>query len=547
MSEAPLNLDFIDLKDVPFTVNSSRFLLRKTGEETLGLYYVRYEVHLEECLIATLPLTGLDAKVEVGAGHVSGPGWTVALLRNEARVFKDDPVEEIVSPTVVTDELTERGVSLSTESSTLIFAGATETNSMGGTGSREEFIAAADAVVENWMARCPQVRAKRQAMTNQCWWVLGTNQVALKLEDQRIVTAVVPSKVGYVGLWQWDAYFIALGLRHGDPLLAAEQIDIAFSPAPDGQLPDVVHEHGILASSVDLPASDIATLHAKSKTDTNQVVPLTKPPLAAWAAGHILRYLPPEMASSYRSRWLPIIRASHDWWLRYGPEQLPRYEHPYSSGLDDSPIFDEGGAVVSPDLIAYLINQQELLADMETDANPGGVSQMEATAVQLRTQLQSLWDDGAGTYLPQHLDLVPIRHRTIVSLLAVFAGGLEGVYLDALIRDIEDPQRFAAAWPLPTVSLDDPEFDGQEMWRGSTWVNTNYLVADGLERCGRGDVAELLRNATLDGVEKAGGPVEHWDPRVGTKARTSTVSFGWSAALYVDLAVAEASRSIPDV
>lgn len=33
---------------------------------------------------------------------------------------------------------------------------------------------------------------------------------------------MVPSKIGYVGLWQWDAYFIAVGLRHGDPDLARE-------------------------------------------------------------------------------------------------------------------------------------------------------------------------------------------------------------------------------------------------------------------------------------------------------------------------------------
>ncbi len=40
--------------------------------------------------------------------------------------------------------------------------------------------------------------------------------------------AVVPSKIGYVGLWQWDAYFIAVGLRHGDPELAREQLSLAF-------------------------------------------------------------------------------------------------------------------------------------------------------------------------------------------------------------------------------------------------------------------------------------------------------------------------------
>ncbi|WP_413926318.1 MGH1-like glycoside hydrolase domain-containing protein, partial [Mycobacterium tuberculosis] len=62
----------------------------------------------------------------------------------------------------------------------------------------------------------------------------------------------MPSKIGYVGLWQWDAYFIAVGVRHGDPELAREQLDLAFRFASaDGQLPDVVHERGVLATSDD--------------------------------------------------------------------------------------------------------------------------------------------------------------------------------------------------------------------------------------------------------------------------------------------------------
>ena len=101
----------------------------------------------------------------------------------------------------------------------------------------------------------------------------------------------MPSKIGYVGLWQWDAYFIAVGLRHGDPELAREQLELAFRfPSADGQLPDVVHEHGVLATSDDLPPGDRENLRRAGSAiaDPSAPVPLTKPPLAAWALAKVL-------------------------------------------------------------------------------------------------------------------------------------------------------------------------------------------------------------------------------------------------------------------
>lgn len=64
-------------------------------------------------------------------------------------------------------------------------------------------------------------------------------------------------------------------------------------------------------------------------------------------------------------------------------------------------------------------------------------------------------------------------------------------------------------------------------------------MAEGLERCGYPAQASRLRTATLDGLTAADGPVEHYNPLTGGRARTATVSFGWSAALFIDLAVRE--------
>lgn len=517
-------IGFVNLRSVPFTVIHSRFLLRYQRDGSVGLFYVRYEVPLEDCLVTSLPAPRNDADLQIAWGHVSTGAWSLALKGNEARLTGPATEGLNISSDYVELHPTEDGMALVGDLT------------VASTAPTDLFTEEADEVVEAWMDRAPVVNENRQAMVDQSWWVLGANQVLLKLADGKEVSAVVPSKVGYVGLWQWDAYFIALGLRHGAPALAAEQIDIAFTPAPNGQLPDVVHEQGILSSSEDLPASDIETLRRKSGTDTDEVVPLTKPPLGAWAATRVMDALDSELKAKYAGRWSDILFANQDWWLRHGLNEPPRYEHPYSSGLDDSPVFDAGGAVVSPDLLAYLIRQQQIL-DGWDDAPVS-----EERILFLRRTLDELWSEDAQTYLPQHLGGNWIESRTVLSLLALFAGDIPKDKLLAVAQDIDNPDSFGAPYPIPTVAMNDPKYAADEMWRGPTWVNTTYLIAEGLERNGLADQADSVRKRLLDGIQAAKGPVEYFNSKTGVKAPGATVSFGWSAALYVDLAVREATH-----
>jgi glycogen debranching enzyme len=81
------------------------------------------------------------------------------------------------------------------------------------------------------------------------------------------------------------------------------------------------------------------------------------------------------------------------------------------------------------------------------------------------------------------------------------------------------------------------------MWRGPVWINTNALLVEGLTASGFPEDAEDLRERTLALVIHGGGPHEYFNPLTGEKAATATTSFGWSAALFIDLAVAASSGS----
>lgn len=540
LDAAALAGDYLDLVSAPFTLPRSRVLVFREGDG-VRVHTSEYERGLEECRVLDA-LTVLDAEgrplgihdVRPARVYFTGPGGTATLTFSDERTLSvggssglrvrlrrpDGPVEE---------HLLVDGVALHVGADRWVTVGPSDHGAA---------LRATAAVWDDWFSTCPAVRADLQPMTAFCWWVLGANIVELpSLGDAR---AIVPSKIGYVGLWQWDAYFIAVGLCHGNPALAREQLAIAFRfPQPDGQLPDVVHERGVLATSDDLPESDRATLRRAGSqiADPSVPVPLTKPPLAAWA---LRRVLEAQDDPAFAREQLPRIVASQDWWFAGSDldhDGMPEYGHPYSSGLDDSPIFDGPLPTAAPDLGAYLVRQDLELADLleryEPDAD---VARFRERAAATQEALMRMWDAERGRFIavgggePQSSD-------TIVGLMPLLTGLLPDAIAETLRLAIDDPRRYALEWSLPTVAASDPDFSPEHMWRGPIWVNTNMLIAEGLDASGYAERARDLREQTVALVLHGGGPHEYFNPHTGLRAATATTAFGWSAALFIDLAV----------
>ena len=58
-------------------------------------------------------------------------------------------------------------------------------------------------------------------------------------------TIIIPSKNAYMGVWNWDSAFIALGVSHWDLELALSQIKIFFeNQDKTGMFPDCLYLSG---------------------------------------------------------------------------------------------------------------------------------------------------------------------------------------------------------------------------------------------------------------------------------------------------------------
>lgn len=398
---------------------------------------------------------------------------------------------------------------------------------------------------DGWMARCPHVRADLGPMTRLCWYVLGANTVDLGPGGAG-GAGVVPALRGYAGVWQWDAYFIASGLRHGAPGLAATQLDLVLgSPSADGQLPDVVHDTGVLAGSDDLPPGDLENLRRLGSpvADPAVPVPLTKPPLAAWAVRRLLDGPhPPDPARV--DGWMERVLASQRWWFAAQDadgDGMPEYSHPYSSGLDDSPIFDAQVPLASPDLAAYLVLQDDLLARWARETGrPDVADECAARADATTDRLLAMWD---GERFRARGARGTVACEAVTELMPLLTGRLPRDVVDGVLRRLDG--HFAAPAGVPTVATDDPEFDPDRMWRGPSWVNTAALLALGLDASGEPRRARDVAERTLAAVIGAGGPFEYVNPLTGRPCPRAASAFSWSAALFVDIAVAVSGDAVP--
>ncbi len=162
--------------------------------------------------------------------------------------------------------------------------------------------------------------------------------------------------------------------------------------------------------------------------------------------------------------------------------------------------------------------------------------------------LEKLWDEQAHTYWSR--DFIthrPLKIESIASLMPLYAGTISQEHAEILVRQLENDQKFGPAYPVPSVPLDSPNFDPDRYWQGPTWLNTNWLIIDGLRRYGYHEHADALIETSLEMVEKSGF-AEYFDSN--TAEPLGADNFSWTAALTIDLmhqriATSESKKSVP--
>ncbi|HEU4323687.1 MAG TPA: trehalase family glycosidase [Roseiflexaceae bacterium] len=379
---------------------------------------------------------------------------------------------------------------------------------------------AAEERWESWFAAVPEVDPAYRAQYYYAWWVMGNNILSPHGFFRR--ESVAPSKAHYVGAWQWDNYFHALAFRYTDRALARDQIQFMLDhQQPDGMIPDAVYDEGTI-TQLEIPVS----------------AAVTKPPIIGWVAMHVHNKTGDDQM--LRDIYEPLVRWN-SWWFGLNDDDsdgIVQYSHPFSSGLDDSPLWDQGVPVEAVDLNTYLCIQMESLARMARILGRGREAEMwqRKSAALAQRMIEHFYDPLAGLFWSQK-DHQPIRVLTPFSLYPLWTGQLPAPITERLLAHLRDPREFWTTHPLPTVGVNDPKYNPEQMWRGPVWININYIFVEALQRIARRDLAQDLAERTMRLVMGQNDIYEYYHPDTGEPPPKAAPMFGWSAACFIDLAI----------
>ncbi len=160
-------------------------------------------------------------------------------------------------------------------------------------------------------------------------------------------------------------------------------------------------------------------------------------------------------------------------------------------------------------------------------------NELEADIEKTDSAIRKMWDDDFKQYLSKNSNTEkPISTITIGNLMPLYSGSINHKRAEALAQQLYDSELFASEFPVPSVPKNSPYFEAHHYWQGPSWLNTNWLLIEGLEHYGFNKLANHIKQQSLKMVASS-GPYEYFSPLDGSPA--GAPNFSWTAALTIDL------------
>ena len=146
---------------------------------------------------------------------------------------------------------------------------------------------------------------------------------------------------------------------------------------------------------------------------------------------------------------------------------------------------------------------------------------------------EKLWDAYSGQFYSRNfITHKLIKEPSIATLMPLYAGVCNEAQSMSLLKLIKSHDNFGTPYPLPSVPVSYSWYNELGYWQGPTWINTNWLIIDGLLRGNHPETAAHITKKSLELVSQ-NGVYEYFSAKTGQPAGAS--NFSWTAALTVDL------------
>ncbi|MPZ53272.1 MAG: hypothetical protein GEU79_11160 [Acidimicrobiia bacterium] len=373
---------------------------------------------------------------------------------------------------------------------------------------------------------------------------------------------VCPSSETYPFQWFWDSCFHAIALAHVDVERAESELtSLVANQHDDGFISHITFwQRERYEESV---ANYAIALRNRWLTDEMQ------PPLLAEAIEAVTSRGP---GDEFLREILPSAVRFYDWLDRVRDpdgDGLVAVVHPDETGLDHSPkfqeylgasslgdwtdawyrlasrydevdrvteaIFDLDAFVVEDVMVntIYIENLRVLASQLERTGDESSAHRFRSRADRaMASLLDKCWDPERGLFLDlSGSDENWLSTNTVSSLFPIVLADLDETTADRLIAHLTNKEEYWTEYPVPSVAINEVGFSpdqlpGNPVWRGPTWLNANWYLARGLRRHGRHDLADTIRDRSLDLIREHGFR-EYHNPFDGTPG--GAPDFSWSA------------------
>jgi len=386
---------------------------------------------------------------------------------------------------------------------------------------------------------------------------------------------VAPAKDHYRHQWFWDSCFHAIVLSHFDLELAKNEIrNLLKAQQPSGFVPHMIFwDRGIFGWRELLrPLESAPSLRPK----TSQLI---QPPLLAEAVEATYKK---EKNSDFLYEVLPKLVAYYKWLARErdpDDDGLISIIAPYESGMDQSPSYDPVlGIENSPAPAVALLGRTVTFRNMVRGYNLKKIFAADYFNVEdvlvnsiyiknlqiLSHLLQEIDNEEAARSFHQRADKVKealikkcydksdgffydrygeeekaAKVKTIKGLFPLILDLPKPMARDLVKNHLFNQDEFDLPFAVPTVARNERSFSPAPaivakepvIWRGPTWINTNWYIVKGLKHQGYEEEAKRLIERSVELIRRSGFR-EFFNPFTGEGYGAH--NFGWST-LVVDM------------
>jgi len=146
--------------------------------------------------------------------------------------------------------------------------------------------------------------------------------------------------------------------------------------------------------------------------------------------------------------------------------------------------------------------------------------------------LDKLWDGYYGQYFSRNFVTHKlVKEPSIATLIPLYSGAISPERALELVDMLHDKKLFDTEYQVASVPLESDYYTELGYWQGPSWINTNWLIVEGLERYGFKKEALRIREQSIKLVSD-NGPYEYFSAKNGTPAGAK--NFSWTAALTID-------------